>query len=453
MSRLPNFSSWIPGVSSAAKVDSSETSAAMSDESICSDYEVIDKKDSSAWEELLATVRRIDQKTETQAINEQEQVQRQSPKDGTWQLEHYRTSARENRQYAESLNAQLYHAKQMIEHWEERGEMYEAHIDDLIEEVKDRQKELESTRAHIQFLQQREMMNYTRPGWRAEEDARVRHVLYELHWNIHSWAERYAVHSLEFFRDNVRNRGFFRNTVLHDLQDVAKIDLRTFRELPRPFLLVVGMLSKHLFTHIFKHPFFLLSESLQKTEQKPSCGRCLDDVYHELLKGNKADAHLFRTHLLRTIFLGPLHFSQSAQKFCERITDEFWWNKTVVLLGNGAAQVSMLRDELTRIVTKAASLRNYLSTHSISYEWQLESRHLDMLYYVRSPLATAHWCNGLDSSGEDQRCDGMPIRIVCSPLVMAIGDSIGGNYDYRRIICPAGVWVDDREDGVDEEMM
>lgn len=257
----------------------------MSDESICSDYEVIDKKDSSAWEELLATVRRIDQKTETQAINEQEQVQQQSPKDGTWQLEHYRTSARENRQYAESLNAQLYHAKQMIEHWEERGEMYEAHIDHLIEEVKDRQKELESTRAHIQFLQQREMMNYTRPGWRAEEDARVRHVLYELHWNIHSWAERYAVHSLEFFRDNVRNRGFFRNTVLHDLQDVAKIDLRTFRELPRPFLLVVGMLSKHLFTHIFKHPFFLLSESLQKTEQKPSCGRCLDDVYHELLKG------------------------------------------------------------------------------------------------------------------------------------------------------------------------
>ncbi|KAK8210718.1 hypothetical protein IWZ01DRAFT_482782 [Phyllosticta capitalensis] len=280
--------------------------------------------------------------------------------------------------------------------------MYEAHIDDLIEEVKDRQKELESTRAHIQFLQQREMMNYTRPGWRVEEDARVRHVLQELHTEMRFWAERYAVQSLSFFRDNAKNREVFRKTVLHDLEGVAKIDLTTFRGLPHPFLLVFGLLSKHLIEHVFKNPFFLLSEQSQKTEERSSCGQCLEDVYRELLKGNKTDAHLFRTHLLRTIFSGPLHFTPSANKLYDRIAEEFWWNKTVVLLGNGAAQVSMLRDELTRIVIKAAAIRNWCSTQSISYEWHLESRHLDMPFYVRSPLVFADFCNGLDHSGEDQ---------------------------------------------------
>lgn len=100
---------------------------------------------------------------------------------------------------------------------------------------------------------------------------------------------------------------------------------------------------------------------------------------------------------------------------------------------------------LSQIVATAAAINNHLATQRIWYVLESSTELLGQPFAASSKFAKAAPLNRLNDD-EDTKCDGKPIRIALSPVLVAYGNSDGKDYDKHRVVVKAGVWVDDRED-------
>ncbi|KAK7539978.1 uncharacterized protein J3D65DRAFT_676059 [Phyllosticta citribraziliensis] len=355
------------------------------------------------------------------------------------------------------LNSQLSEKTKSNELWKKEVTYFSIQSEQLSAQFEEAKNKIETLTQELRSFQLK-AIEQAQSGWAAEEDTKVRDQIEALHGKIRYWAKTFCGPYLASVSCLCESNAPKLHGILCNVPGFSNPE--ALKRLRHPFLILAHRLCEHVRLHIFDNPFFLLSQ-LQQNGELSNGGRCLNDMYKLLLKANAFDAHAFRTQLLRSSFSKtgfsefsfkePLTCSDAATKTLISICEAFW-NDAKMLLKPECPEKDKYQEKLLQIIEEAAQIRCHLATQRISYEWIPSANLVGQAFDVRSTLFKADRLNKLDDE-EDEKCNGKPIRVVLSPYVVARGDSDGEEYDQERVICKAVVWVDDRNEDGDIEML
>ncbi|KAK8249261.1 hypothetical protein IWZ00DRAFT_488673 [Phyllosticta capitalensis] len=286
----------------------------------------------------------------------------------------------------------------------------------------------------------------------------VRSALTRFHTKVRAWAKEYGVTFLNGCQEVLRER---QQEFIEELQDVADFpDWESLESLRHPFLVLAAVLAKHLHVWIFSNPFFIFSGP-EASVTSSLYAESLHDTFHKFWSVNPAGAHNFRTQLLRAAFpnstlrkdtpSSPLILESATTALYSEILSDFL-NSTAasVLLKPGNREAEDCQAELFNIVCEAARIAIHLATQRKFYVWDSPEHVLGQRFGAGSEYYKADKLNRVEDE-EDNKCDGMPIRLLLSHAVRAFGDNDGQDYSESLLVAKAVVWVDDREEETEEE--
>jgi hypothetical protein len=172
--------------------------------------------------------------------------------------------------------------------------------------------------------------------------------------------------------------------------------------------------------------------------------------------GNEAGAEAWRCQLIR--LLDPVNSNSAAAKHNKELARDARKNAAAGLAQECVAEALTLMikkpndtacEELTGIFVRGAELGwslwtqkmrfEVLGLHSLQQLMQTDSLRFDS----KSEYLQADRLNSTALDKHQKALDGVPVALVVSPAVVAIGTADGTEYDLRRVWKNATVLIDD----------
>ncbi|KFZ02939.1 hypothetical protein V502_11373 [Pseudogymnoascus sp. VKM F-4520 (FW-2644)] len=304
------------------------------------------------------------------------------------------------------------------------------------------------------FIRQKQEEKFKEMGpWIPIEGSKVIGDLDRLKRDMRSFGKGMSTNDLSVFQ---RLEKSSHEALMNDLAEVCVLRSDSLPEgltsSKSPGLLLNALLAHHVYTVLFKDPFFFLNNGLGDVP-KTGLDSLLNEIYSRTQQANQEEAHIWRSQTLR-LLLPPLRNNTSSQEKGVHL----WTSELISNAANlhatrfleGPAQY-LIRDEAK--ANCSSKLRSiYHTAANISYMmWTRRTtmkcftlKHLGQrAFNPESKDLIPHSSVKYDQF-EDQ-LEGRPISLIIHPLLQLFGTNDAKDYDRGSVWAPAEVWLDSRK--------
>jgi hypothetical protein len=301
--------------------------------------------------------------------------------------------------------------------------------------------------------------------WLPSEDSKVITELGRIKRDMRNWAKAMAVKGIEALNDLDDLKA---KSLLEDLSEVAVLEnegLPGGLTTPKsPALLLNALLAHHLFTTLFRSPFFFLLgigdkevdvfQEIYTTARNRKQYMYLH-VHRFVLtsSANDEEAHAWRSHTLR-LLLPPLGAnSQEGERRIHSITETLIAKvveKQASTFMDGSARYLFesnssnenTKKKLTSIYQEAATLSYRLWTQRTTLRCVTLTDLKNPTFNAESEYLKPH--SLVRYEDHDDQLKGRPIMLIVHPLLEVFGTNEGKEYDSSRVWAAAEVWLDSK---------
>ncbi|PMD45821.1 hypothetical protein L207DRAFT_419762 [Hyaloscypha variabilis F] len=354
-------------------------------------------------------------------------------------------------------------------HMESQNQLLENSIQQIQEELEHRTRNLEakvrevkSEKENIEaeynlFVRQKQEEEFKgMDSWQSVEGNKVIGDLDKLKRDMRSFGKGMSTKDLSVFQrlDEAENVA-----LLKDLAEVCELTNDGLPEeltSPRsPALLLNALLSHHIYTTLFKNPFFFLENGLGNDLPQSGLDSLLNEVYRRTRHANREEAHIWRSQTLRLLLPQLRDDATTQEKDLHRWTSELISNVAKLqaahflegparhLIGDTAKAKSS--SKLDGIYQTAANISYMLWTRRATVKCYTLTNfsprplpfHPDRKDFI--PHSSVKF-----EEFEDQ-LKGRPITLIVHPLLQLYGTDDAKDYDRGSTWAPAEVWLDSRK--------
>ncbi|OBT82586.1 hypothetical protein VE02_08679 [Pseudogymnoascus sp. 03VT05] len=331
----------------------------------------------------------------------------------------------------------------------------EHHTRILEAKVQQAKSEKEKVEAEYSFfIRQKQEEKFKEMGsWIPVEGSKVISDLDRLKRDMRSFGKGMSTNDLSVFQQLEEAS---HEALMNDLAEVCVLRSGALPEgltsSKSPGLLLNALLAHHVYTVLFKDPFFFLNIGLGDVP-KTGLDSLLNEIYSRTQQANQEEAHIWRSQTLRLLF-PPLRNNTSSQEKDVHL----WTSELISKAANlqaayfleGPARHLICDQAKANCVNKLQSI--YHTAANISY--MMWTRRTTMRCYTLKQLSgrafnpeskdlIPHSSVKFDQF-EDQ-LKGSAITLIVHPLLRLYGTNDAKDYDRGSVWAPAEVWLDSRK--------
>ncbi|KAE9364640.1 hypothetical protein N431DRAFT_497102 [Stipitochalara longipes BDJ] len=282
--------------------------------------------------------------------------------------------------------------------------------------------------------QQEESFKHMNTGrWLPMEDNKVIDELSQIKGDMRDWAKTVAVNSMDALK-NLDHSEF--TGLLESLSAVLILENNSFPKglsTPKsPALLLNALLAHHLYSTMFRDPFFFFEGGNGNESSQDTGGGLFRGIYRMAQEANKKSAHGWRSQTLRLLHPALGADTTDGERQMRATTE-----KAIAKISR--KQASSFLDIYQETGTLSYSLwtqKTTLTCHSTLSEMGPRTFDAKSKYLKPHPL--------VNYDDHDDKLKGKPITLIVHPLIQAFGTGDGKDYNKGRIWASAEVWLDSK---------